>query len=55
MHYEASSLRLRDDAEEDPPSYTESLNALAKRYVVKQKTIAKRKKRTLAADLPTGL
>ena len=32
----------------------ESLRALAKRYGVSQKTVAKWKKRTSVADLPTG-
>ncbi len=32
----------------------ESLRVLAQRYGVKQKTVAKWKKRTSAADLPTG-
>ena len=32
----------------------ESLRALAKRYGVNQKTVAKWKKRTAVADLPTG-
>ena len=32
----------------------ESLRALAKRYGINQKTVAKWKKRTTLADLPTG-
>jgi DNA-binding transcriptional regulator YiaG len=32
----------------------ESLRALANRYGINQKTVAKWKKRTSAADLPTG-
>jgi len=32
----------------------ESLRALAKRYGINQKTVAKWKRRTSAADLPTG-
>ena len=32
----------------------ESLRALSKRYGINQKTVAKWKKRTSAADLPTG-
>jgi hypothetical protein len=33
----------------------ESLRALSKRYGINQKTVAKWKKRTSLADLPTGL
>ncbi len=35
-------------------SSQESLRALAKRYGINQKTVAKWKKRTAVADLPTG-
>src|SRR6476620_6810374 len=56
-HYGPGSTRERHDDRGDPPSNTnseESLRALAKRYGINQKTVAKWKKRASVADLPTG-
>jgi transposase len=44
----------REDRCERRPHHQESLRGLAKRYGVNPKTVAKWKKRTSAADLPTG-
>ena len=44
----------REDRCERRPHHQASLRALAKRYGINQKTVAKWKKRTSAADLPTG-
>ena len=44
----------RKDRCERRPHHQASLRALAKRYGINQKTVAKWKKRTSAADLPTG-
>jgi len=59
MHYGAGFTRQRHDDRGDPSSDTtqhsqESLRALAKRYGINQKTVAKWKKRSSVADVPTG-
>jgi Brinker DNA-binding domain len=57
MRYGTGSARERHHDRGSPSSETdgqESLRALAKRYGVNQKTVAKWRKREGVADLPTG-
>ena len=56
-HYGTNFTRLRHHDGGSPSSNTniqESLRALAKRYGINQKTVAKWKQRETVADLPTG-
>ena len=57
MRYGPGSPRERHDDSGGPSSVKhgrESLRALAKRYAINQKTVAKWRKRASIADLPTG-
>jgi hypothetical protein len=58
MHYGTGSARGRHHDRGGPSSDTnhsqESLRALAERYGVNQKTVAKWKKRASVAGIPTG-
>src|SRR3712207_4166120 len=49
-----STVRPRDAGHRGRPPHQESLRALARRYGVNPKTVAKWRKRTSHADLPTG-
>ena len=58
MRYGPGSARLRHNDRGGPSSIQhsqKSLRALARRYGINQKTVAKWKKRSATADLPTGL
>jgi hypothetical protein len=57
MHYGPASPRQRHDDRGDPSNLQHSqasLGALARRYGINPKTVAKWKKRGWVADLPTG-
>ena len=52
--YTAAPRRRRRSVERYKMLVQESLRALAKRYGINQKTVAKWKQRKIVADLPTG-
>ena len=53
-HDQQVAAKLRQSPDPAPIDRQESLRALARRYGINQKTVAKWKKRTTIVDLPTG-